>query len=81
MFVYSFCLCSQFKAANSTDLWVILTQESRRTSTISSRKHLNRIMKAWTDQSGYPLIQVDRNPNGTIQLTQVRNNKETFITE
>jgi aminopeptidase N len=29
-------------------------------------------MKNWTDQSGYPLIQVDRNPDGTIQLTQVR---------
>ncbi|KZS02734.1 Uncharacterized protein APZ42_000101, partial [Daphnia magna] len=52
----------QFKAANSTDFWAILTQESRRACTLSPRKHVGRIMKTWTEQSGYPLIQVDRNP-------------------
>ena len=64
-------LFSQFQNANSTDLWTLFTQEARRTHTINSRMHVARIMRTWTQQPGHPLVTVERNADGTFQLTQV----------
>lgn len=62
---------SRYKSANSTDLWTILNQETRRLQVLPTRMNVVRIMKPWTHIPGYPLVQVTRNPNGTLQLTQV----------
>lgn len=50
-----------------------MTQESRRSHSISSRMNVARIMKTWTDMPGYPVIHVKYVQDGSIQLTQVTN--------
>ncbi|HEU0208303.1 MAG TPA: M1 family metallopeptidase [Candidatus Udaeobacter sp.] len=54
------------KYSNTTtaDLWNALSE--------ASKKHVAEIAAGWTEQPGFPVVKVEREPDGKIQLTQER---------
>lgn len=73
MFKSNVNFCRQFRNADQNDLWTAFTEAANDTSTLPEHITIADLMKTWTLQSGYPVINVTRNyANGTATVTQVK---------
>lgn len=61
-----------YQCATQDDLWQALTEEAHRVGTLSSNITVKKIMDTWTLQTGFPIINVERNyQNNSITVSQV----------
>lgn len=63
----------KFNNAEQDDLWMALTREAHKQLALPTNLTLKTIMDTWTLQTGYPVINVERNyVNNTVKIEQKR---------
>ncbi|CAH0395173.1 unnamed protein product [Bemisia tabaci] len=52
------------------DLWTALTEVAHENGVLDPKTSVKTIMDPWTTQTGYPVLDVKKNSNGTLTLSQ-----------
>lgn len=74
--VRSYIKKNMFSTAEESDLWECLTKFGHEDKTLPAEYHLKDLMRSWTRETGYPVIEVVRDyENRTANITQVREKK------
>ncbi|CAG9766839.1 unnamed protein product [Ceutorhynchus assimilis] len=69
----------RYHNAEQDDLWNFLTKAAHKKETLPEKLTLKTIMDTWTLQTGYPVINVERDyENGTAEVTQERFLRDTI---
>ena len=61
----------KYNNAEQDDLWQSLTEQGHKDKSLPQNLTVKMIMDTWTLQTGYPVININREKN-SIQLTQVK---------
>lgn len=70
--VRSYIKQNMFSNVEEDDLWNCLTKFGHEDETFPREYHLRDIMRSWTRETGYPVIDVQRDyENKTASITQV----------
>lgn len=60
-----------YQSAEQNDLWYSLTNQAHKDEVLDPNFSVKEIMNTWTLQTGFPVVTVSRNTNGSITLKQV----------
>lgn len=67
-----------YRSADQQDLWRSFQEQIDFEKSFKREFNIGRIMRSWTDQSGYPVLQVVRNQStGYVTLVQVSEKTKT----